>query len=86
MHYNELKNTIVTTLVNTHPSIGVVRPLLPNTVEIGGYHIKGPEELPDVIHIRIICFKCVLIYYYFIGHQANFRFVERRGNILQHGQ
>ena len=47
--FSELKNFIAALLVNTHPSIGVVRPFLPNVVEIGGYHIRNPEPLPEVI-------------------------------------
>lgn len=49
--FDEVKKSISLLLVNTHPSIGVVRPLLPNSVEIGGYHIKDPEPLPEVIFI-----------------------------------
>lgn len=46
--YSELKNHISMVMLNSHPSVGVARPLLPNTVEIGGYHIEDPEPLPEV--------------------------------------
>lgn len=46
--YNQLKYTISMTLMNSHPSFGVVRPFLPNIIEIGGYHVGEPEKLPEV--------------------------------------
>lgn len=44
----ELNTLISGILVNSHPSMGFSRALLPNTIEIGGYHIKEPEPLPKV--------------------------------------
>lgn len=46
--FEELKKHISLTIVNSHPSVGLARPLLPNTIEIGGYHIADPEPLPQV--------------------------------------
>lgn len=49
--YHDLLKRISAMLINSHPSIGIPRPLLPNTIEIGGYHIKDPEPLPAVITV-----------------------------------
>lgn len=46
--FSKLHTFVSGILVNTHPSMGFARALLPNTVEIGGYHIKEPEPLPEV--------------------------------------
>lgn len=46
--FDELKLLTSGILVNSHPSMGFARALLPNTIEIGGYHIKEPESLPKV--------------------------------------
>lgn len=35
-------------LVNTHFSLNLPRPLVPNIIEIGGIHIKEPKRLPKV--------------------------------------
>lgn len=35
-------------LVNHHFSLAFPRPYLPNMVEIGGYHINPPKQLPPV--------------------------------------
>jgi len=44
--FKQLRNKIAAVLINSHPSNGVARPLLPNAVEIGGYHIDDPTPLP----------------------------------------
>lgn len=51
--YNELKNTISLAFINSHPSIEIARPLLPNTIEIGGFHISQSETLPSVSYNKI---------------------------------
>lgn len=35
-------------LLNSHYSMSIVRPLLPNMIEIGGIHIDDPKPLPKV--------------------------------------
>ena len=42
-----VKNTSLV-LINHHYSLAFPRPLLPNMVEIGGYHINPPKPLPSV--------------------------------------
>lgn len=34
-------------LLNTHPALGFVRPLVPNTIQLGFLHIKPPQPLPE---------------------------------------
>lgn len=34
-------------LLNTHPAMGFVRPLVPNTIQIGFLHVKPPQPLSD---------------------------------------
>lgn len=34
-------------LFNTHPALGFVRPLVPNTIQLGFLHIQSPQPLPD---------------------------------------
>lgn len=36
-------------LINTHPALGHVRPILPTTVQLGFMHIKEPKEITDEI-------------------------------------
>jgi len=42
----ELLNRIEFLLVNTHPALGFIRPLAPNTVQLGFLHIQPSEKLP----------------------------------------
>lgn len=34
-------------MINTHPVMGFVRPLLPNTIQLGFMHIEAPKALPS---------------------------------------
>ena len=43
-----LEKSTALLLINQHFSIGYPRPLMPNTVEIGGIHINPPKKLNDV--------------------------------------
>lgn len=43
----ELKGKADLLLINTHPALGFVRPLLPTTVQLGFLHVKPPQELVD---------------------------------------
>lgn len=38
-------------MVNTHYTVTLSRPLLPNVIEVGGIHINRPKPLPKVISI-----------------------------------
>uniref|UniRef100_A0A336LHP8 CSON001305 protein n=1 Tax=Culicoides sonorensis TaxID=179676 RepID=A0A336LHP8_CULSO len=50
MSYSDAKESISLVLVNQHTSEGVIRPLLPNVIEIGGLQIKNnPSPLPNDI-------------------------------------
>ncbi|XP_077289496.1 UDP-glycosyltransferase UGT5-like [Arctopsyche grandis] len=61
--YHDLMKRISAMLVNSHPSIGVARPLLPHTIEIGGYHIKDPEPLPEDLKKILDSAKNGVIYF-----------------------
>lgn len=45
---SELETSTVIVLVNNHFSLNYPKPLMPNLVQIGGVHIKTPQELPEV--------------------------------------
>ncbi|XP_049767195.1 UDP-glycosyltransferase UGT5-like [Schistocerca cancellata] len=34
-------------LINSHMSIGYIRPLVPNIIMVGGMHVKPPKQLPE---------------------------------------
>lgn len=42
----ELLSNVDLLLVNTHPAMGYIRPILPNTVQLGFLHIRNPQPLP----------------------------------------
>ena len=42
----ELLNKIELLMVNTHPALGFVRPLVPTTIQLGFIHIEPPKPLP----------------------------------------
>lgn len=43
-----IKDRTALVLLNSHYSFSVPKPSVPNVVEIGGYHIEKPKELPKV--------------------------------------
>ncbi|CAG9799735.1 unnamed protein product [Chironomus riparius] len=43
----KLNNRIEFLIVNAHPVMGYIRPILPNTVQIGFMHIEAPKPLKD---------------------------------------
>jgi len=43
-----LQKSTALLMINQHFSIGYSRPLMPNTVEIGGIHINTPKKLNSV--------------------------------------
>lgn len=50
--YVELVSNVDLQLVNAHPHFGFVRPILPNTIQLGFLHIKPPKPLPvDLLQI-----------------------------------
>ncbi|XP_077289499.1 UDP-glycosyltransferase UGT5-like [Arctopsyche grandis] len=61
--FDELTKRISLVLVNSHPSIGIARPLLPNAIEIAGYHIKDPESLPDDLKTILDSAKEGVVYF-----------------------
>ncbi|XP_077289509.1 UDP-glucosyltransferase 2-like [Arctopsyche grandis] len=61
--YKDLKKQISMVVVNSHPSVGIARPLLPNTIEIGGYHIAEPAPLPEDLKKVIESAKHGVIYF-----------------------
>lgn len=44
---NTLKSQVDLLLINTSPALGFVRPLVPNTVQLGFMHIEPPKPLPN---------------------------------------
>jgi glucuronosyltransferase len=45
---SELETSTALVLVNNHFSLSYPKPLTPNLVQVGGMHIKPPQELPEV--------------------------------------
>lgn len=45
--YHELVSNVDLQLINAHPALGFIRPLLPNTIQLGFLHIKPPKPLPS---------------------------------------
>lgn len=43
----ELARKVDMLLLNTHPALGFVRPLVPKTIQLGFLHIKPPQPLPS---------------------------------------
>jgi glucuronosyltransferase len=46
-NYHELVGNVDLQLVNAHPALGFLRPILPNTIQLGFLHIKPPQSLPS---------------------------------------
>lgn len=42
----ELKGRVQLLMTNTNPAMGFIRPLLPNTIQLGFMHIEPPKQLP----------------------------------------
>ena len=42
----KIKERIQLLMTNTHPAMGFIRPLLPNTINLGFMHIETPKPLP----------------------------------------
>lgn len=45
--YNELVSNVDLQLINAHPALGYLRPIVPNTIPLGFLHIKPPKPLPS---------------------------------------
>ncbi|GLV35854.1 UDP-glycosyltransferase family 35 member B1 [Carabus blaptoides fortunei] len=43
-----LRKYVALVLLNSDPSFDIVKPLVPNMIHIGGYHVEEPKELPQV--------------------------------------
>lgn len=43
----ELMDRVEVFMVNTHPALGFIRPLVPTTIQLGFMHIEAPKELSD---------------------------------------
>jgi UDP:flavonoid glycosyltransferase YjiC (YdhE family) len=43
----ELLNKVEFLMVNTHPALGFVRPLVPTTIQLGFIHIEPAKPLPN---------------------------------------
>ena len=63
---SELETSTALVLVNSHFSLSYPKPLMPNLVQVGGMHIKPPQELPDVRSSKI-CLQFIFIYYMHMG-------------------
>jgi len=47
--YYELVSNVDLLLINVHPVMGYIRPILPNTISLGFTHIDPPQPLPGVL-------------------------------------
>jgi glucuronosyltransferase len=45
--FDTLKRRVEFVMVNTHPALGYIRPLVPNTIQLGFMHIEEPKPLKD---------------------------------------
>jgi glucuronosyltransferase len=45
--FTELRKRVQLLMINTHPAMGFIRPLLPNTIQLGFMHIEPPRPLAD---------------------------------------
>lgn len=43
----QLRNNVKFMLVNANPALGFIRPILPNTIQLGFMHIEPPRPLPS---------------------------------------
>lgn len=48
--HEELVKNFQFLMVNTHPALGFMRPLLANTIQLGFLHIKSPKPLDDELN------------------------------------
>lgn len=60
--YKELVGNVELLLVNAHPSLGYLRPVVANTIQLGFLHIKPPKELPKDLLKRLDNSKNGVIY------------------------
>lgn len=60
--YKELVGNVELLLVNAHPSLGYLRPVVANTIQLGFLHIKPPKELPKELLKRLDNSKNGVIY------------------------
>ncbi|KAK4877712.1 hypothetical protein RN001_010218 [Aquatica leii] len=50
-------------LINSHVSLTTALPLLPNIIEVAGYHVKTPKKLPDQLQLFLDEAKEGVIYF-----------------------
>ena len=50
----ELEHKTSLVLLNTHHSLEYPKPLMPNYVQVGGLHVRRPNELPQVRNGRLL--------------------------------
>lgn len=43
----KMKERVQLIMTNTHPAMGFIRPILPNTIQLGFMHIEPPKPLPS---------------------------------------
>jgi glucuronosyltransferase len=43
----ELMSRVDFLMVNAHPALGFIRPIIPKTIQLGFMHIESPKELPN---------------------------------------
>ncbi|XP_070509620.1 UDP-glucosyltransferase 2-like [Chironomus tepperi] len=44
---NKMRDRVELLMTNTHPAMGYIRPILPNTIQLGFLHIEPPKPLQD---------------------------------------
>ncbi|KAG5679792.1 hypothetical protein PVAND_009330 [Polypedilum vanderplanki] len=47
INFDNLRNRVEFIMVNTHPALGFIRPILPNTIQLGFMHIEEPKPIED---------------------------------------
>lgn len=50
---HDLVRNVDLLLINAHPVLGNIRPILPNTIPLGFLHIKPPKKLPQDLSVLI---------------------------------
>ncbi|CRL07820.1 CLUMA_CG020774, isoform A [Clunio marinus] len=74
--YTELISNVDLLLVNAHPALGFIRPILPNTIQLGFLHVKPPKPLPNDLKDILDKSKHGVIYISF-GTAMTSRMAER---------
>lgn len=78
----DLNNQIDLLLINSHPALGFVRPLVPQSVQLGFLHIKPPQPLPSDLQAYLDNSKHGVIYISFGSIVKSSTISEQKVNIF----